>query len=165
MKYNKYSIKKIKEFVAQGQEAAKKGWTKEELAYNTDCPLCATRFLVMGFNNPTFSVGEIREFYRIGEPADDGSGCYKPSYNYADDVPENGVSVVTSAWLNSVKSVFFGTTDEKIQARGVYKIRGFVVPGCGGGDEILICPMDWAEKTKIRTRAGLEKAVKKAEKR
>lgn len=53
-----------------------------------------------------FEIGEIREYYRIGEPRCDGHGCYLPSYNFAEDRPENGVSVVTTAWLNSFKSVF-----------------------------------------------------------
>lgn len=164
MKYNEYPIAIIKKIIRDGQMAAKNGWTEEEMFYRIDCSFAESRFLTIGFRNPDFIVGEIRTFYRIGEPAENGYGCYKPSYNYADDMPEDGVSVVTLAWLNSMKSVFFGTTDEKIQKRGVYKIRGFVLPRRGGDDEVLICPMDWAEKTRIRTRAGLEKAVKNTEK-
>lgn len=159
-KYNQYSYNYIKKLISAGQEAAKKGWTTEELAYNTNYDLSEFEFVSMGFSNPDFIPGEIREFYRIGEPDIDMGGTYQNSYNFADDRRENGVSVVTTAWLNSMKSVFFNTTDEKIAARGVYKIRGFAVPGCGGDDETLICPMGWAEKTKIRTRSGLARAVK-----
>ena len=110
--------------------------------------------------NPNFEP-IIGEFYRIGEPRENGYGKYKPSWNYAEDRPEDGVSVVTSAWLNSMKSVFFNTTDENIEKRGVYKIRGFALPSSGGDGETLICPLDWAEKTRIRTRDGLERAVKR----
>lgn len=163
MEYNQYnqcSYKYIRELVATGQDAAKEGRSVDELVYGFDGTLDEFKFVCMGYDFPNFEIGEIREFYRIGEPADNGYGCYKNSWNHADDCPEAGVSVVTTAWLNSLKSVFFNTTDENIKARGVYKIRGFVVPGCGGDDEILICPMDWAVKTRIRTRSGLAKAVK-----
>ena len=71
--------------------------------------------------------------------------------------------MVTTAWLNSMKSVFFGSTDEHIKTRGVYKIKGFALPTTGGDDETLIVPLDLAEKTRIRTRNGLAKAVKQAE--
>lgn len=159
-KYNQYSYNYIKKLIAAGQAAAKKGSTLEELAYSSDYSEKEWIFTGMGFENPDFVPGEIREFYRIGEPVVDTDGTYRNSYNFADDRRENGVSVVTTAWLNSMKSVFFNTTDEKIAARGAYKIRGFVVPGCGGDDETLICPMGWAEKTKIRTRSGLARAVR-----
>lgn len=86
-----------------------------------------------------------------------------PSYNFAEDRPEDGVSVVTAAWLNSFKSVFFNTTDENISKRGVYKIKGFSLPGTGGDNETMICPMDWAVKTDIKTREDLEKAVIESE--
>ena len=60
---------------------------------------------------------------------------------------------------------FFGTTDEELKAEGVYKIRGFELPGCGGDDEKMIKPIDWAEKTDIVTREGLEAAVAEEEKK
>lgn len=161
MKYNQFRYEYIKKLILAGQKAAKEGTTLEELIYATDYSASAFEFVSMGFENPEYELGEIKEFYRIGEPIIDECGCYESSWNFADDCKENGVSVVTTKWLHSLKSVFFNTTDEKIASRGVYKIRGFVVPGRGGDDETLICPMDWAEKTKIKTRAGLEKAVKK----
>ncbi len=162
MEYNQYSYGKIKNLIATGQEAARKGLREEELVRNSSFSLPEFEFVMIGLENPDFVPGEIQYFYRIGEPRMDVTGsCYVNSYNYADDRPENGVSVVTTEWLNNLKSVFFGTSDDDIKNRGVYKIKGFVVPGCGGDDEILICPMDWAEKTRIRTRAGLARAVKK----
>lgn len=162
MEYNQFNYTYIKKLIKKGQEHAKQYATEEELVYNTDYSLSEYEFIAMGFFNPDFVPGQIQEFYRIGEPhKDEFDGSYKPSWNFAEDRPENGVSVVTTAWLHSLKSVFFNTTDENIAARGVYKIKGFIIPNRGGDDEILICPMDWAVKTRIRTRAGLEKAVKK----
>lgn len=162
MGYNQYSYNKIKKLIAAGQEAAQKGMTEEEFVYNSDYTPSEYEFVAIGFNYPDFVPGEIKTFYRIGKPAEDTDGTYKNSWNHADDKRESGVSVVTTAWLNSMKSVFFNTTDEKIAARGVYKIKGFAIPSKGGDDETLICPMDFAEKTRIRTRAGLANAVKKA---
>ena len=160
--YRQFSIEKIKNLINIGQDAKKAGQTEEELYYTNDFSLRASTFVQMGYENPDFEVGEIKEYLRIGEPVLDESGeCYKPSFNFADHKYENGVSVVTTAWMHSLKSVFFGTYDEKIAKKGVYKVKGFEVPGLGGDDEILICPVDFAKKTKINTRAGLEKAVKK----
>ena len=90
--------------------------------------------------------------------------CYKSSYNYADERPEDGISVVTIEWLHSLKSVFFGAhDDDKLKNRGVYRIKGIQI-GFGGDDEPVIYATDWAEKTRIRTFTGLEKAVKTANK-
>lgn len=163
MKYNQYSFDKIKGLISAGARAAENGTTERELCERYSLP--EFEFVQIGFHHPDFVPGEIREYYRIGEPRkDEMTGCYKPSWNSAEDRPEDGVSVVTTAWLNSFKSVFFNTTDEKIKSRGVWKIKGFALPSCGGDDETIICPLDWAEKTRIRTRAGLERAVKAAEK-
>ena len=161
--YNEYSFSRIKRFIEKGKKERKEGKDEVELAY-TASSLGEFEFLKLGYDNPGFEP-IIGEFYRIGEPREDGYGKYKPSWNYAEDRPEDGVSVVTSAWLKSMKSVFFNTTDENIEKRGVYKIRGFALPSSGGDEETLICPLDWAEKTRIRTRDGLERAVKKEEKK
>lgn len=72
---------------------------------------------------------------------------------------------MTTAWLNSFKSVFFNTTDENLLKRGVYKIKGFSLPGVGGDNETMICPMDWAVRTDITTREQLENVVKEEENR
>ena len=161
MKYNQYSYKTIKRLFEEGQKLAEIYHTEEDMVHATNYNISEYMFVAMGFCNPDFVLGGVQEFYRIGEPVHDGYGCYKPSWNFAEDRPEGGVSVVTTAWLHSFKSIFFNTTDENIRSRGVYKIKGFVVPGSGGDDEILVCPLDWAERTKIRTREGLARAVKK----
>lgn len=162
MKYNQYSYGTIKRLIEVGQTAKKEGKTEYDL-YDLIGSPAEAEFVFMGFENPDYEMGQVKEFYRIGEPKDDGHGCYLPSYNSAEEKWEIGVSVVTTAWLNSMKSVFFNTTDEKIAERGVYKIKGFVLPNAGGDGETLICPMDWAVKTRIKTRNGLLKAVKKNE--
>lgn len=163
-RYNQYSLQTILKLITAGQQAVKDGVSEYALMNSGDWNLSQWEFVSMGFHNPDFDVEkiEVREFYRIGEPINDGNNCYKNSWNFADDKPETGVSVVTTAWLHSLKSVFFGTDDETLKTKGIYKIKGFAVPSVGGDDEILICPMDWAEKTRIRTRNGLERAVKGA---
>lgn len=160
MKYNEYSFEKIKEFIAEGQRAFLNYRSLEELLYSADYSLREWEYIELGFKNPDWTIGEAETFYRIGEPVlDKNMGCYKSSYNYADDRPECGVSVVTSSWLHSMKSIFFGTSDEDIQKKGVYKITGFKLPCTGGDGEIMVKPLEWAEKTRIRTRKGLEKVV------
>lgn len=159
MKYNEFSFEKIKKLVKEGQDAVNKYDTLDELIHSRDFGFSEWEYIAMGFKNPEWEIGEIKTFYRIGEPRIDRGGAYINSYNHEAGRPENGVSVVTIEWLHSLKSVFFGTSDEKLKARGVYKIRGFELPGCGGDDEKLIKPIDWAEKTNIVTREGLETAV------
>lgn len=159
MNYNEFSFEKIKKLVKEGQDASTKYDTLGELLHSRDFGFSEWEYISMGFENPNWEIGEIKTFYRIGEPLIDDGGTYHNSYNHAADRPENGVSVVTAEWLHSLKSVFFGTTDEILKARGVYKIRGFELPGRGGDDEKLIKPIDWAEKTDIVTREGLEAAV------
>lgn len=161
MKYNEFSFEEIKKLVKEGQDASTKYDTLGELINSRDFGLPEWEYISMGFDNPEWEIGEIETFYRIGEPRIDKYGAYVNSYNHAADRPEDGVSVVTTEWLHSLKSVFFGTTDEILKARGVYKIRGFELPGRGGDDEKLIKPIDWAEKTDIVTREGLEAAVAK----
>lgn len=158
--YNEISFPRIKELIREGQEASEKYKTIAELIYATDYSFGEMEYVGLGFDYPDWQVGEIKTFYRIGEPAIDDFGCfYKNSYNHAEDRFEEGVSVVTMNWLHSFKSVFFGTSDEDIRKRGVYKITGFELPSRGGDNEIMIKPLDWAKKTRIRTRKGLEKAV------
>ena len=102
---------------------------------------------------------KIETFYRIGNCRQDETyNYYYNSWNFADDRREIGVSVITKEWLNSLKSVFFGTSTEKIKARGIYKIEGIVI-GRGGDGEPLIIPTSWAEKTKIRILKGLKKIL------
>ena len=165
MDYNEFSFNKIKRLVREGRNAAFEYDTIEEFVHSKDFGFTEWEYIAMGFENPAWEIGEIKTFYRIGEPLIDEGGAYINSYNHAEDRPEDGVSVVTIGWLHSLKSVFFGTNDEEIAAKGVYKIRGFELPTCGGDDEKLIKPIDWAEKTDIVTREGLEAAVAEEEKK
>lgn len=161
MKYNQYSLNFVKKLIARGQKAAKEYDKLDDFLYNIDFDFGEEKFLTMGFKNPDFDVDsiEIKEYYRIGEPVLGADGKYKNSYNFAEERPEVGVSVVTTAWLHSLKSIFFGTDDDKIASKGVYKIKGFAVPNVGGDDETLIIPMDFAEKTDIKSRDELERVV------
>lgn len=117
MDYNEFSFEKIKELVKQGQDAATKYSTMMDLLYSKEFGFAEWEYIAMGFENPDWEIGEIKTFYRIGEPLINDGGAYRNSYNYAADRPEDGVSVVTTEWLHSLKSVFFGTSDEKLKAR------------------------------------------------
>lgn len=160
-KYNQYSHEYICKLIKMGQELSKAGRDFDSFVYESDYSVSKIEFIGMGYNNPDWKMPEPKEYYRIGEPAIGYDDCYCPSRNYAEDRPEAGVSVVTKAWLHSLKSVFFGTSNDKLRARGIYKIYGFELPQKGGDDETLVCPLDWAEKTNIKTLNGLEKAVDK----
>lgn len=146
-----------------GRDAAEKQQDESTLyKYYEELGPDQIRFVEFGYHYPEFRLEEPRWFYRIGEPAENTyTGGYTNSWNHATDFPEEGVSVVTSTWLNSTKSVLFGATDDRIAARGIYKIKGYALPAHGGDGEPLIYPVAWAQKTKIRTRAGLARAVKK----
>lgn len=165
-KYNGYSVNTIKKLFEIGKEFASKNMTTEEAIealfeigyYDTD----SINIVKAGMMYGDRIVIEEKTWYRVGEPTIDTYGsCYKNSYNFAEDRAESGVSVVTTNWLNSLKSVFFGAHDNnKLKNSGVYKIKGVQI-GFGGDDEPVIYATDWAEKTRIKTFAGLKKAVMK----
>ena len=155
-KYDAYGIKSITKLYKIGKECAEQNLNAyevieklEELGYNV---LEAIKIVNAGMKYGDRLTLEEKTWYRIGEPIVELYGdYYKPSYNYADDRPEEGISVITKKWMNSLKSVFFGAhDDEKIAAKGVYKIKGVQI-GFGGDDEPLIYATDWAEKTSIKT--------------
>ena len=90
MKYNQYSFETIKKLINIGKKYASKYNDIDELIYNTDYDNSQLEFIAIGFENPDFEP-EIKEFYRIGEPVTDSYGCYKPSYNFAEEAYENGL--------------------------------------------------------------------------
>lgn len=166
MAYNSYGIKTItklfelgKEFKQQDMNTSEVVDALWELGYQD---IKSLNIVSAGMDyGDRIDIIEERTYYRIGEPIVDSYGSfYKNSYNYAEDRPEIGISVVTENWMNSLKSVFFGAHDnEKLKAKGIYKIKGVQI-GFGGDDEPLIYATDWAEKTQITTVKGLMKAIK-----
>jgi hypothetical protein len=163
-KYDAYGIKGITKLFNLAKEFAENNMNNHEVVYT---------LMEMGYNDPdamnivdsAMKYGdkltvEEKIWYRIGEPITNAYGnAYKASYNYAEDRPENGISVVTADWMHSLKSVFFGAHDnDTIKTKGIYKIKGVQI-GFGGDDEPLIYATDWAEKTDITTVDELEKVV------
>ena len=163
-KYDAYGIKGITKLFNLAKEFAEKNMKIHEVVYT---------LMEMGYNDPDAInivdaamkygnklTAEEKIWYRIGEPIINAHGnAYKASYNYAEDRPESGISVVTANWMHSLKSVFFGAhDDDTIKAKGIYKIKGVQI-GFGGDDEPLIYATDWAEKTDITTVDELEKVV------
>lgn len=165
-KYDCYGIKSITKLYNFGKECAENGMSDNEMIdklYDmgyTD--LEAIKIAGAGATYGDDITIEEKTYYRIGEPIREMYGdYYKPSYNFADDRPEEGISVITESWMHSLKSVFFGAhDDEKIAAKGVYKIKGVQI-AIGGDDEPLIYATDWAEKTNIKTVDEIMEAIKK----
>lgn len=158
IKYNEYSMDHIKELVCIGQEMKKKYADYDEMQASEFDNYHFTEwyFIDMGWEFQNYCPGEIKTFYRIGEPRiNQELGCYRCSFNYADDRPEMGVSVIDSEWLNGLSCRYFDIR------RGVYSIPGFKIPYRGGDGETLIRPMGWAKKTRIRTWEGIQKRLKK----
>lgn len=168
--YNGFSLKSIKEQMRIGQTMTYKGRKYDNL---NDLLERVARdhywpdtYMKIGYYYDDFDVDTLKEkeYYRVGEPRIDVYGPqYYDSYNFADDRPEYGVSVITSDWLNSLKSTFYGLGDDKLKYRGIYKIKGIELPNTGGDGEPMIVPTGWAQRTPIQTRAELEKAVKQLE--
>lgn len=113
----------------------------------------------IAYDNPSVNV-IVKDYYRIGEPHLNQGNYYDNSYNHATDDFEHGVSVITTKWLHSLKSVFFGAHDDAVlKKRGVYIIPGIFI-GYGGDDEPVIYPTGYAKKTDISTYEELEGAIK-----
>lgn len=160
MKYNCYSIKTLNKYLEVAKDFRGKGLDPYQLLKELKVlgyTSCSDVSMITNLIDSEVETIEEKTYYRIGEPVIDTYGnYYKPSYNFADDRPEIGVSVVTISWLNSLKSVFFGAHDpEKLKVRGIYEIKGVCI-GFGG----LIYPTGWAKKTKLRSVSGLIKALK-----
>lgn len=163
-KYDAYGIKGLTKLFNIAKEFKNKEMSTQEVVYTlmdmgyTDTDAITIVEAVMEYGDRL--TVEEKIWYRIGEPIKNEYGnAYKSSYNYANDCPEIGISVVTTNWLHSLKSVFFGAHDDvKIKAKGVYQIKGVQI-GFGGDDEPLIYATDWAKKTNIKTFEELEKAV------
>lgn len=163
-KYNSWNLENIKRIYEFAKELhglsvyEQYDRLPEKYAMDSDAATLMSAFTDAIDHNLDLTL-EVKDFYRIGEPRMNYDGTYRPSWNYADNKPELGISVVTSEWLDSFKAIFFGAhDDEKLATRGIYKIKGVQIT-TGGDDEPLIYAMDWAEKTKIRTLEGLRKAV------
>lgn len=156
MEYSRLSINAIKKIgehaIADGEQAAF-SW-----AIDTYGPWILDWIspIIRASINGTIDFTE-REYYRIGEPIATPADCYSPSFNFADQHFEHGVSVVSIGWLHSLKSVFFNA-ETRCKTRGVWKITGISLT-VGGDDEPVIYPTSWAVKTKIRSVSGLERAV------
>ncbi|MFA6851259.1 MAG: hypothetical protein WCS30_13025 [Selenomonadaceae bacterium] len=162
MEYNSISVKranKIAEKVLEKNFSNKK--EMESWLIENDYPMSdwaiAEATLKYGKEILPF---EEKEFYRIGEPVFDyAEENYRGSWNFAEDRREDGISVVTEDWLHSIKSTFFGIDNDSLKAKGIYKIKGFVI-GFGGDDEPVIIATAFAEKMKIYSKKSLEKLVK-----
>lgn len=156
------TLRRIQRCARKAAEIRQTGMTFERLVYSgglDDYTPDECAIIGAFFDADVIDAAE-RVFYRIGEPTVNQGGYYLPSWNSAEDKREIGVSVITLEWLHSLKSVLFGAHDEDtLRTRGVYRITGVLI-GYGGDGEPLIIPTQWAKKTRIRTYAGLEKAVK-----
>jgi len=120
-----------KGFYEAGQEAAKRYRNLFDAMYEERVPEYwpAQKSFDMGFNG----VGwEVKSYERLGDvPAG-------PSYNYMDQRPEKGVSVVTDEWKNTIHGAFFMA---KYGNRPVTKFHGVFVGHYGGDGEPLVLPV------------------------
>lgn len=89
----------------------------------------AQKAFSMGFNGVAW---EVREYQRLGNLPDG------PSYNYMDQRPEKGVSVVTEEWKQTIHGTFFMG---KYGGRKMTTFRGVFVGHYGGDGEPLVLPV------------------------
>lgn len=83
----------------------------------------------MGFKGVAW---EVKEYQRLGNVPDG------PSYNFMDQAPEKGVSVITDEWQKTVHGIFFMT---KNSGRKVIKFNGVFTGHYGGDGEPLVLPV------------------------
>lgn len=89
----------------------------------------AQKAFQMGFNGVTW---EVKEYERLGDVPDG------PSYNYMDQRPEKGVSVVTDEWQKTIHGMFFMS---KYGSRKVVRFNGVFTGYYGGDGEPLVLPV------------------------
>lgn len=84
----------------------------------------------MGFDGQPW---EVKEYERLGDGPSGG-----PSYNYREQMPEKGVSVITDEWLKSIAGIFFTA---KYGDRKMVKFNGVFTGFYGGDGEPLVLPV------------------------
>lgn len=157
-RYNAYSYKTFCRLVKEGQDAQRAGKSDDDLF--REYAFMDFNVVMIGYDNPDWIPEEPKTFYRIGEPIlDELAGEYRSSFNFMDNCPEMGVSVINKDWIESMRAVFFGISSDKLAKRGVYEIEGIRLPYKGGDGEPLIYPTNWAKKTRIQTVAGLKRKL------
>lgn len=112
--YDAWGINSINKFMKIGIECRESGMSEPECVHHAVYELNvegseAITFVASGYRyGSEFYPAKIKTWYRIGEPRQDiYNGAYHNSYNFAEDKPEDGVSVISESWLHSTKSIFF----------------------------------------------------------
>lgn len=152
--YNGYNIETLKKYYETGKKYSNINEMEYSENFSDDQ---AYQFACFGCNGAEIDF-TVKKYIRIGEPVV-LYDCYMPSWNFANDKREKGVSVVTENWLKSLKSVFFNISNETLKTRGVYEIEGIAIAN-GGDDETLIYPTNWAKKTNIKSRSKIVEWLK-----
>lgn len=143
MNYNAYTSDEMKKFYEYGISLKEKYSSLNELCeYEDFDDTDKLTMICAGFEGDTIDFTE-KYFLRIGEPINNGYNQYRNSFNYADNRPEKGISILTFDWFNSIKAIMFGIDSSTLKKKGVYKIKGFII-AYGGDDEPLIYATDWA---------------------
>ncbi|MCC8170140.1 MAG: hypothetical protein LIO59_07280, partial [Oscillospiraceae bacterium] len=132
---------------------------QEELGYEAERML--DPIIRAAFRNPEQipDTSDQKTYYRIGDLRTNGYSGYMPSQNFATGNDELGVSVISSEWLNNLKSIFFGLSDEKIAERGVYEVVGFEVAKGGDGEPLIFVTEEPRFRDDIDTVEELIKEV------
>lgn len=121
-----------KKYYEAGQQAAKSYNSLRVAMCESDLPLYwpAQKAFDMGFSGVDW---EVKEYERLGNVPED-----RPSYNYKEQEPEHGVSVVTEEWKKTIAGVFFMG---KYGNREMVKFNGVFTGYYGGDDEPLVLPV------------------------
>lgn len=122
--------KEAKKYYDMGSQASKKYSDMFDAMYEMRVDFwAAQKAFDMGFHGIAW---EVKEYQRLGNIPEG------PSFNYMDQSPEHGVSVITDEWKQTIHGMFFM---EKYGNRKIVTFRGVFVGHFGGDGEPLVLPV------------------------
>jgi len=123
------TLRQARQLYNEGAEAAKQGLDLRRAISDLGGSWAEMKAYEMGYQGIAW---DVREYERLGNIPDG------PSYNYMDQRPERGVSVVTDEWRETIHGIFFIT---KNGGRKLTTFRGVHTGHYGGDGEPLVLPI------------------------
>ena len=107
-------------------------------------------YVHLGYLYPHWKPSPVQTFYRIGAPlAHEMAFEYVPDENQDSPMYALGVVVISPDWIKKMQETDPKALAASIQNKGIYRIRGYLLPHSSTDGDPLVLPVDWAEKVPL----------------
>lgn len=146
--YNALLFEGLCTLVKIGQNGRNNGQTLEDVLRTQSYAI--RPYVRLGYNHPHWKPSPAQTFYRIGTPlADEMEFEYVPDGNQTPPMYALGVVVIRRDWLKKMQETDPEALAADIQNKGLYRIRGYLLPHLSADGDPLVLPIDWAEKVPL----------------